>query len=248
MKGIIMRKITGFLLILLFAMSVFAQDDAPVPQPVTLEAADGLMLQGDYYPQPQAAPAVLLLHMLGSERGAWEPLITPLYAAGYSLLAVDIRGHGVTGGERDWVKAEADHQAWLDWLREQPTVQPDSVSIVGASIGGNMALIGCANDAACVTAVALSPGVDYRDVRPGPAVESGLEGRSALLAGGWGDSSVAADIFQMASRSNAEIGIRIYDTNTHGTNLLSGDDGARVIDLIINWLDEHQDRFTSEAG
>src|SRR3972149_3468118 len=98
------------------------------------------------------------MHLLGRNRAAYAPRIPALYTHGYNVLNVDVRGHGESAGTRDWEAAAGDVQVWLDWLREQPAVNPDAVALIGASIGSNLALIGCAHDARCVTAVALSPG------------------------------------------------------------------------------------------
>ncbi|NJL58071.1 hypothetical protein HC928_25350 [bacterium] len=50
---------------------------------VNIEAADGLILVGDFYLSnaEEPAPAVLLLHMLGSDRNAWRQLIPELTAS-----------------------------------------------------------------------------------------------------------------------------------------------------------------------
>lgn len=232
----------GSLSLLLVAVSGNAQEeDMPMGEVVQIDAADGLTLVGDYYSQvgmSESAPAVLLLHMLGSNRGAWEAFVEPLYDAGYAILAVDMRGHGDTGGGNDWTLAETDIQTWLDWLRAQEGVRGDAVSIIGASIGSNMALIGCANDAACVTAIALSPGQDYRGVQPSESVASGLAERSALLVGSYNDGSVVRDILAMISSAQGEIGTRFYPGRVHGTNLLASE-GTPFIQMMIAWLDEH---------
>lgn len=230
----------------LIVAQVVAQDSgetALTPEVVTVEAVDGLSLQGDYYPLPATAeteqeqPAVLLLHMLGRDRGTWQPLIEPLQEAGFVVLAVDMRGHGATGGERDWENAENDIQIWLDWLKAQPDA--GEVVIVGGSIGGNMALIGCANDPECVTAIALSPGLDYRGVMPESAVVDQLMDRAVLLVAAHDDNYSADSVRQMASAAQGEIGMRIYQDNAHGTNMFSTDYGDRVMILIVNWLTEH---------
>ena len=55
-------------------------------------------------PPKADAPVIMLLHMLNSNRAAWDPLIPDLLAAGYALLNIDMRGHGDSGGTRDWDK------------------------------------------------------------------------------------------------------------------------------------------------
>ena len=194
------------------------------------------MLVGDYYANEAAGPAVLLMHMNGGKRSDWEPFFMPLLDARYHILTVDLRAHGETGGSRDWPLAEGDVQTWLDWLKAQDNVE--SVSIVGASIGSNLALTGCAADADCVTAIALSPGLDYFGIQPEEAVINGLAERSALLVAARNDGNSPDSVQQMAENGTGEIGTRYYPGRAHGTRLFS-DQGERFIAMLIHWLDEH---------
>ncbi|NJL54333.1 alpha/beta fold hydrolase [bacterium] len=225
------------------ALTISAQDDDSMPQPVMIEAADGLMLVGDFYllNVEEPAPAVLLLHMLGSERGAWDHLIPELTASNYNVLAIDMRGHGDTGGDTNWGAAEGDLQTLLDWLREQNSVQDEAIAIVGASIGSNLALIGCANDADCVTAVALSPGLDYRGVMPEEAVTGGLSERSVLLIATHGDDESAEAVKQMLTNSHeGEITVELHSGSLHGTDMFVVPRlRERVFASILHWLDIH---------
>src|SRR5690554_3771384 len=96
------------LLVLIFSAgaAVVAQNNQrSEPRIVQVQAEDGLTLIGDFYAaqaQDEAEhprPAVLLLHMLGSNRESWAPLMSALMDKNYHVLTVDLRGHGETGGE-----------------------------------------------------------------------------------------------------------------------------------------------------
>ncbi len=225
-------------LILTWTSAVHAQRDADA-EIVTVEAYDGLTLVGEFYPSAsEPAPTVLLLHMLGSRRNAWQPLIPSLSDAGYNVLAVDLRGHGETQGAQDWPAAERDVTTWLDWLGEQPSVLPDQIAIVGASIGANLALSGCAFDERCVTAVALSPGLDYRGVVTESAINEGLTERSALLVASQRDTYSADSVKTLATQASGELGLQLYSGRAHGTDLFR-EAGAPVIPVILNWLAAH---------
>lgn len=238
-----MRLPLLIVIILSATLTIAAQDYDPMPQPVMIEAADGLVLVGDFYSSnmEEPAPAVLLLHMLGSERRAWGQLIPELTASNYNVLAIDMRGHGDTGGDTDWVAAEGDVQTLLDWLHEQESVQDDVIAIIGASIGSNLALIGCANDADCVTAVALSPGLDYRGVTPEEAVTIGLSERSALLIATHGDDASAEAVKQILTNSqDGEVAVELHSGSLHGTDMFVLPRlRERVFASILYWLDIH---------
>jgi pimeloyl-ACP methyl ester carboxylesterase len=227
---------------------VFTQADAPPePRDVQIEAADGLMLAGTFYAPPtdvipaEGWPTVLLMHMLDSSRQAWLPLIPSLQESSYNVLAVDLRGHGETGGTRDWPAAAEDVQIWLDWLRAQPTVRGDAISIVGASVGANLALIGCGNDADCVTAVAMSPVLPFARVE-GWTVEAtaeALESRSVMLVAAQLDNPSAFTVRDLVDELRGEVGVRIYSGGYHGTYLFGPGTVDSVTALIVGWLDEH---------
>lgn len=233
--------------VLVFVIGMTAAQDFPIPEPQTvqIEAADGLVLVGDYYKlQPladQSRPAVILLHMIGSKRQSWSRLIPALLEAGYEVLTVDLRGHGDTGGEINWFAAVTDVQTWLDWLREQPGIEADAISIVGASIGANLALIGCANDDDCVTAIALSPGLVYYSLKTESSITNQLSKRSALLIASQTDQYSADSVKQLVNSATGDIGARIYAGTAHGTQLFEVSDAVRegLITLIVSWLDEH---------
>lgn len=235
-----MRIRTLMIVMLLLAVTsyVFAQD-IPEPQIVEVPAADGLALIGDFYGTDSPAPAVLLMHMYNRNRGDWEPLISPLLEAGYAVLAVDLRGFGETKGSQDWEAATGDVQTWLDWLREQPNVRPEAVSIIGASIGANLTLIGCANDEQCVTAVALSPGLNYQGLEPESFVTDGLRERSALLIAAQGDRESSTAVKTMVGSARGEVGLQLYTGSPHGTAMFTPRLQDRVLKLIVDWLVEH---------
>src|SRR5690349_21334777 len=158
-------------LMMLCALPAFAQDaPAPTPEAAEVTAEDGLALKGDLY-RPATIPeegarTLLLMHQYQSSRRGYTNVIPQFVEEGYIVLVVDLRGHGETGGKNDWVAAQADTQTWLAWLREQEGVRDNAIAIIGASIGSNLALVGCAQDELCVTAIALSPGLDYFGVKP----------------------------------------------------------------------------------
>lgn len=243
-----MKRLFLFVILMSLPMMLIAQDESPFadtePARIELTASDELVLVADYWTQfaddapEEGVPVIMLLHMLGGNRSAWEPMILPLLDAGYNVLNVDMRGHGETRGSNDWDLAEADKQLWIDWINAQNGVRPESIAIVGGSIGSNMALIACANDPSCVTAVALSPGLDYRGVQPLTAVTEGLSDRSALLVGSYNDGTVVSDMLAMATEASGDIGLRMYRGRLHGTNMFRAEE-YDIVSVVISWLDEH---------
>jgi pimeloyl-ACP methyl ester carboxylesterase len=231
-------------IILWSVMPIYAQDEElPVPERVELEAADGLVLVGDYYAAADAEgelPTVLLLHMLSSNRAAWATLIPPLLENGYNVLAVDQRGHGETGGSRDWPTAVTDVEVWLNWLLEQPSVKDDSLAIIGGSMGAVTAMASCAAYESCATVIALSPVI--HPVLDVEAIADGLRERSALVISSQNDRAAADALRALVASAKGEIAAQLFTGSTHGTDYLNRRNPTsreRVTGMILEWLDGH---------
>jgi pimeloyl-ACP methyl ester carboxylesterase len=116
---------------------------APPGRVVELKSEDGVRLQGSLWPGKRAdGPAILLLHGINSSRASFSRHALWLNRLGYTVLAIDFRGHG--GSEavsRTFGLYEArDAAAGLAYLRAG---QPDrKVGVIGTSLGGAAALLG----------------------------------------------------------------------------------------------------------
>ncbi len=223
-------------LLLLLTTGTTAQSQPP-SETITRAAADDTALVADYYPASEDAPVLILLHMLNSKRGAWDPLIPDLHEAGYAILNIDMRGHGDSDGEQDWDAIIADMAGWVDWLAQTERSSAADLAFIGGSIGANVALISCAESDACRGAIALSPGLDYRGVKPELALVDGLAERMALLVAAQADSSSSTAIRQMFLNAKGDVSARIYPGRAHGTGLLDSRYDS-VSGLILGWLAE----------
>ena len=230
-----MRNLLAVSFVIVTLCITSTAQDLPAHQTIT--RADDTTLVADFYPAAEPAPVLLLLHMLNSNRSAWEPLIPDLREAGYAILNIDMRGHGASGGTRVWDSTIADMQGWVGWLAAEGRLSEPGLAVIGGSIGANVALISCAETETCLGAVALSPGLDYRGVMPESALVDGLADRSALLVAAQNDSSSSTAIRQMFLNAKGDVTARLYPGRAHGTRLFDSD-YASVSRLILGWLDE----------
>ncbi len=108
-----------------------------------IRAADGLPLYWQAWkPEGDVKAVVVLAHGLGEHSGRYAHVAGALTAAGYSVYALDHRGHGQSGGPRGHVP---DYTSLLDDFgliikmaqRENPGKK---VFIYGHSLGGNIVL------------------------------------------------------------------------------------------------------------
>ncbi|MFN8529553.1 MAG: alpha/beta fold hydrolase [Anaerolineae bacterium] len=225
----------------LITQSVVAQttEEAQVaPVPVSLEASHDAVLVGSFYPAAETAPALLLMHMNRGSRAQWDPILPDLLDAGYNVLAIDLRGQGESSGTVSMVEAINDVAVWLEWLRAQPTVDPARVAVMGGSVGANLAIVGCSNDPACVTVVALSPGVNYYRVVTTTALPA-LEDRPVLVVASRRDSPSGQDVQTLLSDSTGDFTVQMYTGGVHGTDMLTSE--PTLIPTILLWLHLHLD-------
>jgi dienelactone hydrolase len=174
-------------------------------------------------------PAVLLLHMRGSDRSAWTGFARRLAGAGWASLAIDLRGHGATGGEEDYTLARRDVRAAWEWLRTAPGVDPARVAPVGASVGANLALVVGA-EAGAPAVVALSPGLDYRGVVVEEAVRL-LLATPLLLVAEEADS-YSADSVAALAEIDPDARVVVRAGGAHGTDMLDDELETEIIDFL----------------
>lgn len=237
-------KMTRFLLTVLFAVTLMMVVLAPVSaqgngEEIRIEAEDGLELVGLYYAPElseggESAPAVLLMHHGSSVKESFIDFIPVLHEAGYAALTVDLRGHGATGGRPDWDIAMDDTDRWITWLSEQENVDPERVSIVGASIGGDLGLNVMAVDERIQTIVVMSPSVEVQGVRTDGAVEA-IGERPVFLIGGSGDAAAVEALTTLLPLMGGDGQARLYNTSACCSFLFMLEDD--LADSIIAWLD-----------
>lgn len=146
---------------------------------VSFVTEDNLTIAGFYTPAApgagEKAAVAILLHMYNSNHAAFDPLVPYLHAAGFAVLAIDLRGHGESVGppqlgltqrvaNRDaklFAQMDADVEAAYCWLAEQPDVDLARFVLVGASVGCSVALHYAAQDRSVDGIVCMTPGTSY---------------------------------------------------------------------------------------
>jgi alpha-beta hydrolase superfamily lysophospholipase len=147
---------------------------------VELKTVDGWALKAMFAPSVPGKMTLLLLHGTGQRKEDWKRLAFPLTRAGYGVMAVDLRGHGEsrvspTGEELTWKKLRAtpaandfadmsrDAEAAVAWLAGQG-VPEDSIGLIGAEVGGSIAIRYAATHQKVPLVVMLSPGMRWQEV------------------------------------------------------------------------------------
>ncbi len=225
-----MRAIGALALLLLGAAS------AGAAQRVSFRTDDGITVAATWYePSSRPAPAVIFVHMLHRSRRDWDQIASRLASEGVGALAIDLRGHGDSGGSipaPDGFPAFVqDLKAARRYLAGRPDVQQGRIGIAGASIGANLAVLHAAADPTVGSLALLSPSLDYRGLRIADALKKFT--RPALL--------VASDDDPYAVRSARELQkgpalreLIVLNRVGHGTVMLGRD--ADLPRRLVDWL------------
>jgi pimeloyl-ACP methyl ester carboxylesterase len=199
---------------------------------ITIEATDGLTLEGEFFrAEPSDGRVVFLLHELYTTRASWYPYIEAIRAAGFHVLAVDVRGFGRTRGRINWQRAQEDTQKWLDWLYLEAGIRGDAVFLVGSSMGSSLALVGCAEAPACSGSVAISPGRNYFGVSTDDAIVSG---KPMLLVYADRDLYPRRAVPYMQEQEGFNGEVITYSGRAHGMLLLANEED--LLPQIIGWM------------
>ncbi len=207
---------------------------------------DGVKIIGDYVDAGVTSPQVLLLHMMPSTRQSWGGFAQKLKDAGYSSLAIDLRGHGESvyknGTRIDYQQfSDGEHQetrgdvdAALAWLQEEKNGTLTRIAVVGASIGANLAVDALVRYPALPAAALFSPGLDYRGVLTLPAVGSLRTGQSLFLAASNDDSYSLETIRALYDAAHVAKDKRELRNAGHGTTMCERE--PAIMEDITNWL------------
>ena len=230
---------------------------------VSFPSNDGIEVSGLFgtAQDGESLPVIILLHDLGGSKFDWlnnTGTYVALLERGYSVLAIDMRGHGDTPLPDDRQVLELmdlelsyrDVQAALVWLPSQSEIDVSRIAVVGSGSGGNVAYVSSGFFPEQIkTSVSLSPGLWGSPSLEPLVIGAGLEPfapRSILFMVGDQDQIDTGDVIlsyvEFARNLEAQTAepkeLRIFpDSADHGFELL--DNIAEAQDLFFLWLEEH---------
>lgn len=216
----------------------------PAFEQLNFTTPDGVTLYASFAGKAPCARGAVLLHMLGRTRADWAGFQQQALAGGVCTLAFDLRGHGQSVKHKgkpdldykyfltkDWeMVAQNDLRAALAALTKRLAKTAPPPAVMGASIGGNLAILGGTQHRVSGVA-ALSPGEDYKGVRPAASL-NGLKTPLFLSASSEDKTSHESAIaLEKAFRGQKQ---SLYFTGAgHGTQMLSRPELAKS---LLKWL------------
>lgn len=210
-------------------------------QQLTLRTADGVSIAAELrLPAVRPAPAVILVHMLTRTHEDWARTAEKLNEAGLVTLAIDLRGHGASGaaasagaGGGDMNASVRDVVAARDFLRGRSDLCSGAIGIAGAQVGANLAVLAAASDPAIRSIALLSPGIEYRNLRPEAAMRKYNE-RPALLLASAEDAYANRSARALSTTGTGTRDFRLLSGAGHGTVMLAR--RPDLVDVLVDWF------------
>jgi len=208
---------------------------------ITAKSKDGLKLVGrEWTPGGGPRGAVCLVHGIGEHTGRYSHVAAVFNQAGYAVLGLDLRGHGLSEGQRGFTPS---YDAFLDDLdvalsetRSRFPSRP--LFFYGHSLGGNLVLYhAIRRKPALAGVVASSP--QLRLAFKPPAWQTSL-GR--LLFNVWPAFSMTSGLEQAALSHDPAV-VRAYAEDPLVHNRLTPRLGIGLIDVGL-WLLDHATELT----
>ncbi|MBI2450715.1 MAG: alpha/beta fold hydrolase [Parcubacteria group bacterium] len=217
---------------------------------INFKTSDNVIIVGDYFKTADPkAPAVLLLHMMPADRFSWTELAKKLQQNGFQCLAIDLRGHGES---RDQNGKHLNYRNFSD-LEHQSSkfdvdrsvkffiekgIKLENISIIGASIGANLALDFAVGHNEIKAVVLLSPGLNYRGILTEPLAKNlkGDDGQSVFMAATYGDEYSADSVKKLSKiiPKGVKKEIKILEGKAHGTDMF--EENLNLENELISWL------------
>jgi pimeloyl-ACP methyl ester carboxylesterase len=211
-----------------------AQTTVTASRPVHFTTDDGVALGGHLFGSGHAG--VILCHMYPADQSSWYDTARRLAAQGYFVLTFDFRGYGDSGGQKDIPKIDRDVMAAIMEIRTEGAA---AVVLIGASMGGTASLI-AGDRAQALSSIrmsgvaTLSAPVEFNSLSAAVAVPRIFVPLLFIAAENDAGAAGARELEQLSSEKGA---LQVVPGSDHGTNLLTGTQGGKVYQLLVDFLE-----------
>ncbi|MDD1777763.1 MAG: alpha/beta fold hydrolase [Candidatus Helarchaeota archaeon] len=159
------------------------------------------IIKSDYTPK-NLAPCVIMCHGWRSNIDGSKYLQWPLTLYGYALVTYSSRGHGKSGGKRDFPQIYEDVIKVIDFLQKNNQnfgIDTNRLAVIGHSMGASISLMKAYLDARVKMVVGISGLHDFKDAFDKKGITTSIFWVKLLLRGSGLNFNVTADFNQLIS-------------------------------------------------
>jgi alpha-beta hydrolase superfamily lysophospholipase len=232
------------------------------------KSVDGWDLHAVWKAAEEGKSTLVLLAGTGQRKEEWKPFARALAKAGYGYAALDMRGHGesrtmpsgevitykklrATKGANDYEDMTRDVEALVASLTGQGVIE-ESIGVLGAEVGGSIAVKYAAVHSKVPFVIMLSPGLAWQEIPLVNAVRA-FKGRATpiLMVHSEADKRSAKEtplLYAFAKNSVGENNTTlIVVPDERGTRMLRKN--KDLTGLILTWLaDPHPSAVAVSSG
>ncbi|HVL70164.1 MAG TPA: alpha/beta fold hydrolase [Vicinamibacterales bacterium] len=211
------------------ALAAVAVAAAIAQQPVVLKTDDGWTIHGDEYGSGNRA--VVLVHGGRFTKESWRPQAQALAQAGLRVLAIDLRGYGMSKGSAD--RGDGSPLDVLAAARHLRRTGARTVSLVGSSLGA---------DAVAEASMTAADGeIDAIVLLAGSGAEPGdrLKGRKLFIVAREDANPRGPRLPRIRAQHDAAQEpkrLLVLDGAAHAQALFDTDQARRLLDEITRFL------------
>jgi len=216
-------------------------------QPVTLTASDGVKVFGAFEQAEHPKALILLFHQAGSSKDEYATLTPWLAQNGFSSLAIDQRSGGGLFGDNltvqelgksaDYLEAQKDLKAALDWGRKQKL----PIILWGSSYSSSLIFPLAASDPQGIVALlSFSPGEYFDSDKQMVRAAAAKVTMPVFLASTKEEGSDADPIFAALPKNPANVRF-VPQQGVHGSSMLiakrnpqGAEDNRRPVLVFLN--------------
>lgn len=217
--------------------------------------ADGVKISFDVFYSKTGSledkPVAITIHGFSSNRRTMKTISLNLAKNGFLVASLDLRGHGDSEGYMPplgntsearkslYSYFEKDVKAVIEWLKSHKYGLTDSLTLIGHSMGGGLAIYLGGRLSSVRATIGISPGLATDFVNT-------TSPKNLLLIGGLNDKlvtpSYVIDLFYKSINGTGDVG-KIYNINGNFRKLYLDDDAdhvsiifdSEVITEILKW-------------
>ncbi|MDP2666117.1 MAG: alpha/beta fold hydrolase [Candidatus Diapherotrites archaeon] len=212
---------------------------------ISYKTQDGVEIVGTRWRHPALEkPTLILIHQFGKDHHSFDGFAEKAFARGYSIISLDVRGHGdsrIQDGNKEALSyiqfPDSEFQKIeKDILESKQLIPTENAFLIGASIGANAALNAASRDASFQGIILLSPGMSYKGID----VQENISRIQVpvLIVASKDDpysSQSAQTIFPSLPLDDKQL--LLLQESGHGTDMLIRH--PSLADDLLDWLDAH---------
>ena len=211
---------------------------------IELTTADNVKIKADHYKIDLPSPGISLFHMMPATKRTWRWLAEKINDAGIGVLAIDLRGHGVSeGGPEGYLEfTKEEHAKYFEDVKAAVAYQKKEghspLFVGGGSVGASLSLKAVAEIPEVTKAIILSAGLNYIGIDALSIAARIDKDKEVYIVAADDDERSLGSAGEQARKIFAALSckkkLKVFETGGHGTRILKNH--PEFMEELATWL------------